>query len=221
MNDDLGTGAGPDDAALGSESSPADALSLPAFAAPPSAQRLLTLSLAVAAVMILVGFGLAWLLRGEALLSALHLPDGSGWWLVGWSLLGAALSISSTWLPTQVWPQYGAVLADTGLGVADEVLQMLGPWRMAFLVAVAGAGEEVLFRGGLQPTVGIMAAAVLFGLSHGGWRWRQFWAYTVAAAIAGAVFGWVYRLSGSLWAPILAHAAHNIAVTLYVTLWPE
>lgn len=43
----------------------------------------------------------------------------------------------------------------------------LPPWAGALLTSVtAGAGEEVLFRGALQPRLGVLRTAVLFGALH-------------------------------------------------------
>lgn len=181
----------------------------------PSPVHLLAVTLGAAVLMAAAGWLLAWLAGAQPLAAYLRLPV-TPLRLVGWSVLGVAVSLGSTWLLTVLWPQFGSVLEDTGLQVAEDVLQSLGPWRMTLLVSVSAVGEEVFFRGGLQPVVGLVPAALAFGLAHGGWRPRQFWAYAVAATLAGAIFGEVFAVSGSLWVPVIAHVLHNVAVTTYV-----
>jgi hypothetical protein len=86
---------------------------------------------------------------------------------------------------------------------------------MLLVVTTSAFGEEMLFRGGLQPAIGIIPAALLFGFSHGGWR-REMWAYVLAAALSGTLFGAAYRLTGVIWVPILAHAIHNLCSTVFM-----
>nr|WP_245301951.1 P1 family peptidase [Symbiobacterium terraclitae] len=84
---------------------------------------------------------------------------------------------------------------------------------MLVLVVTSALGEELLFRGGLQPLVGLLPAAFLFGFSHGGWQ-RENWAYVVVAALSGSIFGAAYALTGDLWAPAIGHSIHNVLSTL-------
>jgi membrane protease YdiL (CAAX protease family) len=79
-------------------------------------------------------------------------------------------------------------------------------------------GEELLFRGLIQNKisrslknhhVGIWVAAFLFSAMH-----LQFFGF-LPRFLLGAVFGYLYLWSGSLWVPILAHLINNAgAVTL-------
>ncbi|MDP8945373.1 MAG: CPBP family intramembrane metalloprotease, partial [Actinomycetota bacterium] len=84
------------------------------------------------------------------------------------------------------------------------------------LVAIfSGVGEEAFFRGALQQEFGLVVASLLFGLAHVGPD-RRYFVWTAWAVLAGFVFGFLYEVSGSLLAPILAHTAHNAATLL---LW--
>jgi membrane protease YdiL (CAAX protease family) len=77
------------------------------------------------------------------------------------------------------------------------------------VVAVAsGIGEEILFRGLLVPAVGVVAAALVFGLVHQV-RGRARWGWMVWATVMGLAFGLVFRVTGSLVGPMLAHVAIN------------
>jgi membrane protease YdiL (CAAX protease family) len=80
--------------------------------------------------------------------------------------------------------------------------------------------EEMLFRGLLQtvavraigPTVGPLVQAAAFGLWHIPDARRvgdPVLGTVLVTGVAGWVFGWLAKQSGSLLAPVLAHAAFN------------
>jgi membrane protease YdiL (CAAX protease family) len=76
------------------------------------------------------------------------------------------------------------------------------------LALLSAAGEELLFRGLLQPWMGLWPQALLFGLVHqmpgpSRWIWVS-WALCV-----GLVLGVLFELTGSLLGPIAAHALVN------------
>ncbi len=92
---------------------------------------------------------------------------------------------------------------------------------LALEIPVATAWtEEMLFRGLLQtvavralgPTFGPLAQAVAFGLWHIPDARRvgdPVLGTVVVTGVAGWVFGWLARRSGSVLAPVLAHIAFN------------
>jgi membrane protease YdiL (CAAX protease family) len=88
--------------------------------------------------------------------------------------------------------------------------------RDLVLVSVAsGMGEEVLFRGALQPVLGIVLTSLLFGVLHVGPD-RRYLIWTLWAVGAGFLFGFLYLWTDGLLAPITAHVLHNAATLL---LW--
>ncbi|HEY2405539.1 MAG TPA: type II CAAX endopeptidase family protein [Polyangiaceae bacterium] len=77
-------------------------------------------------------------------------------------------------------------------------------------VAISSAlGEELLFRGLLQPWLGLWLQALAFGILHSQLRGPSKWAWVVWATVMGLAFGAIYALSGSLLGPIAAHALIN------------
>ena len=53
-----------------------------------------------------------------------------------------------------------------------------------------------------------MGASLLFGAAH---VWgREAWPYGLYAAGMGGVLGGLLMVTGSLWAPVLAHALNNL-----------
>lgn len=96
-------------------------------------------------------------------------------------------------------------------------------WSMLTLTALP---EEAVFRhliqGGLQAWLGAssrgyaLAAVIsglLFGLAHVGGGTT----YVLLATLAGIGYGWIYAMTGSLAASILAHTALNLLHLLFFT----
>jgi membrane protease YdiL (CAAX protease family) len=133
--------------------------------------------------------------------------------LLGLATAGASLGLVS--LLDHISPTMSRALRRTGTRVGLDALEVAGYPVMLLVVTTSAFGEEMLFRGGLQPAIGIIPAALLFGFSHGGWR-REMWAYVLAASLSGTLFGAAYRLTGVIWVPILAHAVHNLCSTVFM-----
>jgi hypothetical protein len=76
------------------------------------------------------------------------------------------------------------------------------------LAAISAAVEEFLFRGVLQPLLGLGAAAAVFGLAHV-WN-RRLLAHGLWAIGAGLYLGVIYTSTDNLSVPILIHAMHNL-----------
>ncbi len=94
------------------------------------------------------------------------------------------------------------------IGLRDVVLISLA----------AGIGEELLFRGALQPEVGLVTASVLFGVAHlGGGGTVVFGAW---AGLMGWLLGGLAIVSGGLLAPIVAHAAYDAMALAYIRWAP-
>jgi len=92
-----------------------------------------------------------------------------------------------------------------------EFRSLLGPitGREILIMALASAiGEELLFRGALQPWIGIWPQAVIFALLHIGPR-RNFLPWTASALALGVVFGYMFETTGDLGGPIVAHFTIN------------
>ena len=89
--------------------------------------------------------------------------------------------------------------------------EAMGPLTFAevlLLASLSALGEEALFRGAMQPAVGIIATSLAFGLLHVG-PGREFLPWTAMAIAAGFLFGALALWTGDLVAPVLAHASIN------------
>lgn len=102
--------------------------------------------------------------------------------------------------------------------VADELAPILvdnvDRTSLVLVSIFSGVGEEMLFRGAVQPEFGLVVAALAFGLVHIGPD-RRYLVWTGWAVLAGFLFGFLYEYSGGILAPVMAHATHN-AVTFLI-----
>lgn len=121
------------------------------------------------------------------------------------ALLAAALR--SRWGPL-------ARLRDLVQKLVREFFGSARWWELAAVALAAGFGEELLFRGALQPLAerwwgaagGLLAVSVLFGLLHAASA-----TYLVLAILMGLYLGWLSQYFGELVTPIVVHAAYDWA----------
>jgi membrane protease YdiL (CAAX protease family) len=97
--------------------------------------------------------------------------------------------------------------------------------EMAMVAALAGLGEEMLFRGVLQSTVagwvagpygvwvGWGLASVVFGSVH-----AISATYAVLATAIGLYLGWLWIATGNLLVPVVAHGAYDFLALVYLVL---
>lgn len=95
--------------------------------------------------------------------------------------------------------------------LADEFRNILGgvERRGILIIALTTAlAEESLFRGLLQPSLGLWLTAAIFAVVHIG-PTPRFLPWTVMAFGAGLLFGGLYDATGNLLAPFVAHVTVN------------
>jgi hypothetical protein len=94
--------------------------------------------------------------------------------------------------------------------------------QMALVSSAAGVGEELLFRGVLQPlllqwthpAVALLSVGLLFGLAH-----AMSATYFVLATLAGIYLGGLALACGNLVPPILAHGLYDFFALWYLRGW--
>jgi membrane protease YdiL (CAAX protease family) len=80
--------------------------------------------------------------------------------------------------------------------------------QIFLLAGLSSLGEEVLFRGLMTPTLGVLGSSVLFGLLHQV-KGPSRWVWITWAMAVGLVLGTIFAATGSLVGPLLAHAVVN------------
>jgi membrane protease YdiL (CAAX protease family) len=148
-----------------------------------------------------------------------------GWWFgvdplahLAWDVRGIFWGLAAT------IPMIGLFLAANRFPIGPLrtikhfLHEALGPslvacrWYDLLLVAaVAGIGEELLFRGVLQPLVGILWSNVLFGLLH-----FITLSYALLAGLIGGYLGWLLNESENILAPIITHGMYDFLAFLVV-----
>ena len=152
--------------------------------------------------------------RGQAMVNALglqaeRLPRGIGYGL----LTTLAILVVGA----------GIGLAVQALGVntenpqAEAIAAALTPQLAVAVGLLAGLGEEIYFRGFLQPRIGTFWQAALFGAIHATYLTPL---QVLLPFLLGLAFG-VLRERVGLWAPIVAHASYNAIVLVGVMTLQE
>lgn len=145
-------------------------------------------------------------------------------WVVVTALTVFALSA----LATTLGRQFGVEPEPTNQEPIKQALSA-SPWFVGlFVVLIAPMYEELLFRRVLfgrlwaagKPVLGMWLSGIAFAMMHEppgmtGNSWSSAMLLWAVYAFMGMAFAWVYRRTGTLWAPIAAHALNN-ALALWV-----
>ena len=89
-----------------------------------------------------------------------------------------------------------------------EILGAPSSQAIAILAISSAVGEEILFRGALQETIGFFPTVICFGLMHGGLS-PKYRVWALFATLAGVLLGWLASYTGNLLAPIICHMTVN------------
>ncbi len=96
--------------------------------------------------------------------------------------------------------------------------------NLLMIALIPAIGEELLFRGCLQPIfgrlvknahVGIWLAAIVFSAIH-----LQFYGF-IPRMLLGALFGYLYYYGNSMWYPILGHFLNNGSAVVAVYFYQQ
>lgn len=107
------------------------------------------------------------------------------------------------------WPEF----AKSSQAANQQVLGSLNTWDYVVVSFLPGISEELLFRGGLLPLIGLdwkgmTIAGITFGALHlGGGRK---YAFAVWASFVGIIYGFAAISSSSIIVPIAAHSLNNL-----------
>lgn len=183
--------------------------------------------------------------RGPIVISAVVVEGGlavAAWWLGGWwgyppqdqlqlNLEGLGwgavavlpMLLLMLWVTRSSWRPWRHL---SGL-VRRQVAPLFADCSyldLALISALAGLGEEAMFRGVLQPGLAslwgiwpsLLAVSLLFGMAH-----MMTPAYFLMATLMGAFLGGVMLFTQNLLAPIVAHAMYDFLVLCYLLRLPK
>jgi len=141
------------------------------------------------------------------------------WRGLAWGILATAPLLLGLWWTLRTrWPPAVRLVRLVKARIAP-LFAGCAPWELALVAALAGLGEEVLFRGVIQtalvghlPVWGAVAVtAALFGLAH-----CLTPAYALLAGAIGAYLGWLFAVTGNLLAPVVAHALYDLVALAFL-----
>lgn len=155
-------------------------------------------------------------------------------WLLGvdplatltWSTRSMALGMAAAlpaWLLVVAIHRLRPGPLESMMRLVDELLvPAFARWTVGELLLVsllAGVGEELLFRGVLQPALAaplgpwwaLVVASLVFGLVH-----ALSVSYAVFATLMGLWLGALWITSGNLLLPIAAHATYDFLTLVYL-----
>lgn len=161
--------------------------------------------------LIVVAYLLGWWLEIDPLAAFSLRADALALGLLGTLLLMIFFGIFYR-LPMPEFQKIKRLLIDTLGGVLSSCRW----YELAYVAILAGIGEEILFRGVLQPWMeeiwgrfpALLVSNLLFGLAHSVTP-----LYAVLAALTGLYLGWILDAGGerNLLVPIVVHTAYDLA----------
>jgi len=134
----------------------------------------------------------------------LRVPTGAD---IRWGIGGALAVFAVSRVIIVIWI---ALLSpeqfDEQTRAADQIAQMFDTLPLAFILSISAAvGEEVLFRGALQPVFGWIPTSIFFALLHNQYTLTP---ATIIIFIVALGFGWL-RQRQSTTSAIIAHFFYN------------
>ncbi len=124
-------------------------------------------------------------------------------WMIFFVFLQACISLT--------WSLFDAARVEQLSGINESLLGNFDTvWEWFLLAASAGLGEELLFRGALQPIFGILPTSLIFAVSHVQYGLSP---ATLAVFLLSLILGVIRKRSNTTVA-ILVHAGYNFTLGL-------
>lgn len=159
--------------------------------------RMLLINLYVTQGLTLV-IGLIWiLLQRRNPIQLLNIPESAHF--VAWGLGLAGVMLVVDFLLTFVVREESM---DDG-GINELLFGNRPVWHIVVIAAIVAVCEELLFRGAIQYAFGPYWTSILFALIH--IRYLRHWIPTGWVFLSSYGLGYIYIMSGTLWAPIVCH----------------
>lgn len=190
-----------------------------------SAARTTRLAILFEGALGVVAVALGWLLSHDSAIGISLAGESvrGQWAAAGWGLLATlpllVALVLLDWLPLAPLRR----LHEIAHGLITGMFRGASVLQLAIVSLAAGLGEELLFRGFVQaglssliggeygPWIALAIASVAFGVCH----WLNT-TYAILAMAAGLYFGLLLLWTGSLWTPIVAHAAYDFVALIYL-----
>lgn len=177
---------------------------LPSPQGPELQQTLLVTSLIIYGTMTVVGLLVNHYIYEGGIAHLFPRLDALGWQRVGTvALLGTGIILVASYFFEEFTVSFRLLKNAFGSLIAGCQL-----WVLLYLSVLSAVGEEILFRGTIQPQLGLVLTSILFGLLHIG-PGGLLSAWSVWAMGAGLLLGWMTDAQGNLWAAMICHFLIN------------
>lgn len=182
--------------------------------AQPASIGLVAVSELIFAVLALLGVGFLVRRRGRDLAQrlGLEMPQPLHWFIgLGWIgvLVVLQIVVGLAWMLLN--PEQAELLESINTLLLAEFDTI---WEWLILAIAAGVGEELLFRGALQPVFGLVTTAVVFALVHVQYGLTPFTLFIVLLAV---ILGLIRRYYSTTIA-IFVHVGYDFALGLLALL---
>jgi len=177
------------------------------------------MAVVVEGALALVAVALAWLF-GVPLREQIPVFGAPLGWAVARGLLATAPMLAVFWWLVHSERPVFRELRRQVEWLIGEMFPSANMAQLALVAALAGVGEELLFRGTLQtifgwwttPVVGLVIASVLFGAMHALSK-----VYFILATVIGFCFGWMTWYYHDLVGPMVAHGVYDFVALMYLS----
>lgn len=125
-----------------------------------------------------------------------RIESGTVWlWGIGTGIVIVGVDL----ILSRLFPRF---MVDDG-GINEKLFRNRPLWHILVMTSVIAICEELLFRGALQPVLGLFWTSVIFTLIH--FRYLAQWMMTVVVFFISLALGALLLVTDSLIAPTVAH----------------
>ena len=166
--------------------------------------------------VLLAMLGTGWLVRRRLPKLAARLGlERPSWDQIRLGLRWIAILVFIQWAAGALWALANPDQSKLVEGISDVLLgnfDTIGEWLLVALGA--GIGEEILFRGALQPVLGLWFTSIIFAIAH---IQYGFTPATILIFVISAVLGYIRRRSNTTTA-IFVHAGYDFILGMFYLL---
>ena len=169
----------------------------------PTKETLMRSSLVIYGAMSIIGFEICWWYH-KNIVALLRLHDVDWRFFLRISMIGITFLTLGQFLLEDAFPSYRRLKMTFA-----QIFKGLNFGQIVVLALLSSCGEELLFRGAIQPFLGVWFTAAIFAIMHIDPDGRSpIW--TIWAFIGGVVMGLAVKTTGSLWPAIWIHFGVNL-----------
>lgn len=128
-------------------------------------------------------------------------------------LLFLALDYTVLWVWQRLWPASHTLIGDIATNLFSDLARPLAALAVGLS---AGLGEELLFRGALQPRFGLLLTSLLFAIGHAHYGLSP---AIVEVLVVGLVLGLLRRWTNTT-ACLVVHAGYDFVDLLLLPYFP-